>query len=84
MLQCKKRKTESITIKKKISKEIAVRAIDGLDRVVLPCELRNKFDTKAEDKLQIFKKDHRINEKNEDTSSKKPDIIDYAIEIGFV
>ena len=55
-----------------------------MGRVVLPCELRNKFDIEAEDKLQFFERDYRINEKNEDTSSNKPDIIDYAIEIGFV
>lgn len=60
MLQCKKRKTESITIKKKISKEIAIRAIDGLGRVVLPCELRSKFNIKAEDKLQIFEREDEI------------------------
>ncbi|MBS6475458.1 MAG: AbrB family transcriptional regulator [Clostridiales bacterium] len=47
-------------MEKKISKEIAVRAIDELGKVILPCELRNKFDIKAEDKLQIFEREDEI------------------------
>ena len=47
-------------MEKKISKEITVRTIDELGRVVLPCKLRSKFDIKTEDNLQIFEREDEI------------------------
>ena len=43
--------------KMSIEKEIAVRPIDELGRVVLPTDIRHKLDLKANDNVSFFEKD---------------------------
>ena len=47
-------------MKKEMSKEIAVRAIDELGRIVLPAEIRHKFNLNTNDKVRIIEKGNKI------------------------
>ena len=47
-------------MKKEMSKEIAVRAIDELGRIVLPAEIRHKFNLSTNDKVKIIEKGDKI------------------------
>ena len=47
-------------MKKEMSKEIAVRAIDELGRIVLPAEIRHKFNLNTNDKVKIIEKGDKI------------------------
>lgn len=47
-------------MKKEMSKEIAVRAIDELGRIVLPAGIRHKFNLNTNDKVKIIEKGNKI------------------------
>ena len=47
-------------MEKKISKEISVRTIDELGRVVLPAEIRHKLNLSTNDKVKIIEKGDKI------------------------
>ena len=47
-------------MEKKISKEIAVRTIDELGRIILPAEIRHKFNLNTNDKVRIIEKGDKI------------------------
>ena len=47
-------------MKKEMSKEIAVRAIDELGRIVLPAEIRHNFNLNTNDKVKIIEKGDKI------------------------
>ena len=43
-----------------MEKEIAVRTIDKLGRVILPAEIRHKFNLNTNDKVKIIEKGDKI------------------------
>ena len=47
-------------MEKKMSKEIAVRTIDELGRIILPAEIRHKFNLNTNDKVKIIEKGDKI------------------------